>query len=363
MPWNTTPPPRLTRAGLLSRDVQLNTSTAKSNGARKTDPRMRGGARRNFREEGEYVPEEPHLLPGLQIQRRTFTPAELLERFGDADIIYSFVNGSEANHQYRKQIHRACLQEILSAESNAFEDPLLYPAAVSEHSTPRCLPNHLRSYIVPRKTAADLLRAVEAAATSGVDHRDRETDELRHSVRSVEQHVQWHRGRVVIVSPGHHPTWVDGAKNFLAGVCGDARVQALRSSGTHLRVTTVHQDALMPYGMRLTVNSHAIEQRLWRVRNVTAVHVYMNDDYFVNRDVAITDLLVTYPLPVEAYERCGVSQRTEGVCRVGGLVGILTRGSRACFRRWAAARRRRRGLSGGVLDTYATGVAQQHHYR
>ncbi|GET87459.1 hypothetical protein, unknown function [Leishmania tarentolae] len=34
------------------------------------------------RDDGEYVPEEPHLLPGLQIQRRTFTPAELLERFG-----------------------------------------------------------------------------------------------------------------------------------------------------------------------------------------------------------------------------------------------------------------------------------------
>nr|CAJ2470228.1 unnamed protein product [Leishmania braziliensis] len=50
----------------------------------------------------------------------------------------------------------------------------------------------------------------------------------------------------------------------------------------------------MPYGMRLTVDSHVIEQHLWRVRNMTAVHVYMNDDYFVNRDVAITDLFNEY---------------------------------------------------------------------
>ncbi|CBZ33081.1 hypothetical protein, conserved, partial [Leishmania donovani] len=71
-------------------------------------------------EEGEYVPEEPHLLPGLQIQRRTFTPAELLERFGDTDIIYSFVNGSEANHCYRKVMSMWCLPKIRHLENATY---------------------------------------------------------------------------------------------------------------------------------------------------------------------------------------------------------------------------------------------------
>ncbi|KAG5482027.1 hypothetical protein LSCM1_05742 [Leishmania martiniquensis] len=252
---------------------------------------------------GEHSPEEPHLLPGLQIERRTFTPAELLARFGDTDIIYSFVNGSEANHHYRKEFRSACIDAILQVESITFDASTLAPNLANAFQALRCAPGVLQGYIGPNVTLGTVVQRVKAAARRGANNRDRETDELRHSLRSVEQHVRWHRGRVVMVSPGHHPTWVDGAKNFLAGVCGDARVQALRTSGTHLRVTTVHQDALMPYGMRLTVNSHAIEQHLWRVRNVTPVHVYMNDDYFVNRDVAITDLFNEYGGTIVRTER------------------------------------------------------------
>ncbi|CAC9475619.1 Protein_of_uncharacterised_function_(DUF3184)_-_putative [Leishmania infantum] len=273
--------------------------------------------------QAQYTPEEPRLLPGLQIQRRTFNPAELLERFGDTDIIYSFVNGSEANHQYRKAMRMFCMQEILTLEGTSYAKGHRFltprpntgePPTASSNSAPanpfqalfrflHCAPEFLRGTQNPIRTTGDVLQAVIAAARHGVDNRDRETDELRHSLRSVEQHVRWHRGRVVMVSPGHHPTWVDGAKNFLAGMCGGARVQALRSSGTHLRVTTVHQDAVMPYGMRLTVDSHVIEQHLWRVRNMTPVHVYMNDDYFVNRDVAITDLFNEYGGTIVRTER------------------------------------------------------------
>ncbi|CAG9572141.1 Protein_of_unknown_function_(DUF3184) [Leishmania major strain Friedlin] len=260
-------------------------------------------------EEGEHVPEEPHLLPGLQIRRRTFTPAELLERFGDTDIIYSFVNGSEANHYYRKAMSMWCLPQLRDLENATYSEGGRLPPALQSivaSNTPACLPPYLQNAYDNLHSTRDFVATVASNARPGTD--DRETDELRHSLRSVEQHVRWHRGRVVMVSPGHHPTWVDGAKNFLAGVCGGARVQALRSSGTHLRVTTVHQDAVMPYGMRLTVDSHVIEQHLWRVRNVTSVHVYMNDDYFVNRDVAITDLLNEYGGTIVRTER-GILQK------------------------------------------------------
>ncbi|AYU77685.1 Protein of unknown function (DUF3184), putative [Leishmania donovani] len=358
MPRPTTPPLPSAKFKLPSNDSRTKTPATKASGARKVGPRVRGGDRSHYSEEGKYAPEEPRLLPGLQIQRRTFTPAELLERFGDTDIIYSFVNGSEANHQYRKLVQKACLMAVLKAENDSYMSlnrdftagasntsprkvyaatPAEMPAeaaadqkrellsglqaattsaplnttsttATTPFSHLSCVPSLLRPVLGPRKTFAELVKRVTAAAHHGVSVRDRETDELRHSLRSVEQHVRWHRGRVVMVSPGHHPTWVDGAKNFLAGMCGGARVQALRSSGTHLRVTTVHQDAVMPYGMRLTVDSHVIEQHLWRVRNMTPVHVYMNDDYFVNRDVAITDLFNEYGGTIVRTER-GILQK------------------------------------------------------
>ncbi|TPP51138.1 hypothetical protein CGC21_24850 [Leishmania donovani] len=358
MPRPTTPPLPSAKFKLPSNDSRTKTPATKASGARKVGPRVRGGDRSHYSEEGKYAPEEPRLLPGLQIQRRTFTPAELLERFGDTDITYSFVNGSEANHQYRKLVQKACLMAVLKAENDSYMSlnrdftagasttsprkvyaatPAEMPAeaaadqkrellsglqaattsaplnttsttATTPFSHLSCVPSLLRPVLGPRKTFAELVKRVTAAAGHGVDNRDRETDELRHSLRSVEQHVRWHRGRVVMVSPGHHPTWVDGAKNFLAGMCGGARVQALRSSGTHLRVTTVHQDAVMPYGMRLTVDSHVIEQHLWRVRNMTPVHVYMNDDYFVNRDVAITDLFNEYGGTIVRTER-GILQK------------------------------------------------------
>ncbi|KAL7705309.1 hypothetical protein N2W54_000293, partial [Lotmaria passim] len=246
-------------------------------------------------------------LPHVQTLWRSYTPAELYERHDALDYIYSFVNGSEANHYYRKSLRVRCGPRILALEEAHFwtskklqTSPLDHEAATTTTAAPTDILGNLEQDCPYFKSMMHLSneeflsRFSGPATAKSVDNRDRETDELRHSIRSLEQHVRWHRGRVVIVSPGHHPTWVDGAKNFLAGACGDVSVQALRLRGTHLRLTTVHQDAVMPYGIRLTVNSHSIEQHIWRVRNITPVHVYMNDDYFVNRDVAITDLFNEY---------------------------------------------------------------------
>ncbi|KAL7711388.1 hypothetical protein N2W54_000305 [Lotmaria passim] len=193
----------------------------------------------------------------------------MLEKFRGVDYIYSFVNGSEVNHHFRKEVRKDCLTAVLQAENEFYmaggPEAMPHGFAVS-----RCMPTFL-SQNGSSTTLGDFTGTMHHLASTGADNRDRETDELRHSIRSLEQHVRWHRGRVVIVSPGHYPTWVDGAKNFLAGACGDASVQALRLRGTHLRLTTVHQDAVMPYGLRFTADSHVIEQHIWRVRNITPV--------------------------------------------------------------------------------------------
>lgn len=40
--------------------------------------------------------------------------------------------------------------------------------------------------------------------------RDRDNDELRYSLRSLEQFLPWHTGKIYLVSPaGHIPTWLD----------------------------------------------------------------------------------------------------------------------------------------------------------
>ncbi|KPA77921.1 hypothetical protein ABB37_06700 [Leptomonas pyrrhocoris] len=239
-------------------------------------------------ESGEYAPEEPARLPGLTINRRTYTPQELLQLYGNTDYIYSFVNGSEMNHHFRKRTLGDCIGQFRELENAVYAHGGELSSGVQlqhKSTAPACHASYLKK-MTETATIADLFKILPNHIRPGIG--DRETDELRHSIRSLEQHVQWHRGRVVIVSPGHHPD-VGGRREELPCRCVRcASVQALRSR------TTVHQDAVMPYGMRLTVDSHVIEQHIWRVRNTTAVHVYMNDDYFVNRDVAITDLFNQY---------------------------------------------------------------------
>ena len=231
-------------------------------------------------------PLAPAADAAAQADHTTRLAARLEECYAASLVLYTFANGTERNHVYRRLNLGYCGPYLQSVEIQL----ALNGAVLDGKGTTETCTTPMRR----AKTGVEVLAMVDWRAEASVTGRDHEMDELRHSIRSLEQHVRWHRGRVVIVSPGHHPTWVDGAKNFLAGACGDASVQALRLRGTHLRLTTVHQDALMPYGIRLTVNSHSIEQHIWRVRNITPVHVYMNDDYFVNRDVAITDLFNEY---------------------------------------------------------------------
>ncbi|KPA77929.1 hypothetical protein ABB37_06714 [Leptomonas pyrrhocoris] len=234
--------------------------------------------------------EPPPALARTAAQADNAVPSPLTARleakYADSLVIYTFANGTERNHVYRRLSLSYCGSHIQNIEAQL----LLNGVVLDGKGTTEFCTTPMQQ----AKTNKEVLTMVDGRVETSITGRDRETDELRHSIRSLEKHVQWHRGRVVIVSPGHHPTWVDGARNFLAGVCGGAAVQALRSRGTHLRLTTVHQDALMVAHARLTVNTHSIEQQLWRVRNTTAVHVYMNDDYFVNRDVAITDLFNEY---------------------------------------------------------------------
>jgi len=96
--------------------------------------------------------------------------------------------------------------------------------------------------------------------------RDRENDELRHSLRSYAKHMSWHRGPIILVTPlGMAPTWLNTS---------------------HPRVRVVAQETLFPVEEdNPTFNSNALEQHLWRIPGLTDLFVHMNDDYFFGKDV------------------------------------------------------------------------------
>ncbi|ESL05253.1 hypothetical protein TRSC58_07111 [Trypanosoma rangeli SC58] len=194
------------------------------------------------------------------------------------DFIYTFVNGTERDHAFRRLLYRRCMNGIMRAEEAFYtRHEALAPPCTGQGILPRA------------ETVRGLLNEMNSAAARAPSARDRERDELRYSIRSVEQHIRWHRGRLIIVSPGHYPNWVDQAKNFMWSALTSNLGPHIR--GRHARITTVHQDALMPYGMRLTVDSHTIEMQLFRVRNITPIHLFLNDDYFIKGDVEVSHLL------------------------------------------------------------------------
>lgn len=93
--------------------------------------------------------------------------------------------------------------------------------------------------------------------------RFRQHDELRYSLRSLEQHAPW-VNHIWIVTANQVPVWLDT---------------------DHPKVTVVsHQDIWSAEGTLPTFNSHAIEAHLHRIEGLTEHFIYFNDDVFLGRD-------------------------------------------------------------------------------
>ncbi|EPY35231.1 hypothetical protein AGDE_07522 [Angomonas deanei] len=272
---------------------------------RTTAPKIVDGL--NQLEEGRRTLEEPQLLPGLTLQSRVYTAEERHELYQNISFVYTFANGSEINHVYRRRFLDTCGGQIRDAEKALYNRTRLREGGVQEHPMLRCWPD---KFLFPKGTppqykpkGAGGNRTEESVWYSNQEiydkvsrhakpeNRDRESDEFRYSFRSVEAHIKWHRGPLLSVTPGHHPWWVDNARNFLSASCE-------RREGVHQEFITIHQDALIPYGLRYTKSSYAIETFLYRVKNLTGLHVYFNDDYFVQKDVAVTDFVNPYGGPI-----------------------------------------------------------------
>ena len=87
--------------------------------------------------------------------------------------------------------------------------------------------------------------------------RIRDSQELRFSLRSVEQHMPWHTGPVYLVSwPGHIPDWLDTSNS---------------------RLKWIDLDSLVPPEDSPTFNSNVIEAYLHLIPGLSALFAFLRE--------------------------------------------------------------------------------------
>ena len=101
-------------------------------------------------------------------------------------------------------------------------------------------------------------------------NRFRDNGELRYSLRSLARHAPW-VNRIHILTNGQAPRWLDVS---------------------HPRIHLVSHSEVFPDAQCLpTFNSHAIEMCLHRIPGLSRLFLYLNDDFFLCRDVRPEDFL------------------------------------------------------------------------
>lgn len=98
-------------------------------------------------------------------------------------------------------------------------------------------------------------------------------DELRMSIRSVLKNMPWVRCIFIVVAKGDKqvPAWFNADQN---------RVVIVR-----------HQEIFKDPKALPTYNSHAIEANLYNIKGLARFFLYMNDDFYINAPVKISDFV------------------------------------------------------------------------
>ena len=143
--------------------------------------------------------------------------------------------------------------------------------------------------------------AYSPAGASPQEHRFRDNNELRYSLRSIEKHAPW-VGNIYIVTNGQVPRWLDVE---------------------HPKVFIVPHTAIFPdTGHLPTFSSSAIESHLHRIPGLSDKFIYFNDDVFLGAPVYLDDFItqskgqrvyLAWAVPSCA-PRCSDSWVHDGVC-------------------------------------------------
>lgn len=195
-----------------------------------TVPRLSDGQphvlRLSFPEEIPIPDQMSKLVLESKQSTKRISIDELNSMRASVDLIYTWVNGSEETYLYRKA-------DAVMAAATRLAPPLKS--------------GNLPTGVVPVNVT--------------VGSRERDSGELRASLRSVKKNMAWHSGRIIVVSPGHVPDWL---------------------SLLDPRVHVIHQDVLAEFdGQRYTANTNTIEPLLHRLPNVSEFYVQINDDCIV----------------------------------------------------------------------------------
>ncbi|MFJ6796797.1 stealth family protein [Streptomyces sp. NPDC091268] len=112
-------------------------------------------------------------------------------------------------------------------------------------------------------------------------------DELRYSLRSLEQHAPWVR-HIFLVTDRQRPAWLDP---------------------DHPRITVVDHTEIFDDPRALpTFNSHAIESRLHHIDGLGEHFLYFNDDMFLGRPVTPQDFFLSNGMTRVFFSRSQVPQ-------------------------------------------------------
>lgn len=87
-----------------------------------------------------------------------------------------------------------------------------------------------------------------------------QNDELKYSIRSVEQNCPWYRNIYIVVKDGQKPNFL----NF-----------------NNKRIILVNHSEIMPSTSLPTFNSLAIEANIHKIKGLSDFYIYMNDDFFI----------------------------------------------------------------------------------
>nr|WP_240974703.1 stealth family protein [Arthrobacter sp. SF27] len=151
-------------------------------------------------------------------------------------------------------------QEICSAQSPATQD-VSFPIDVVFTWVDGTDPEWLK-----RKASALQIHDPDLFTDSAIDAaRFADHDELRYSLRSIEQFAPWVR-KIWIVTAGQTPPWLNT---------------------TNPRIQVVDHEDIWPSPKGLpTFNSHAIEANLHRIPDLAEYYLYFNDDVLLGRPIA-----------------------------------------------------------------------------
>lgn len=106
--------------------------------------------------------------------------------------------------------------------------------------------------------------------------RFRDNQELRYSLRALEQFAPWVR-HVILATDGQHPDWIDL---------------------DHPKLRIVDHKDFIPERYLPTFNSHVIEAYLHNIPGLAEHYIYLNDDVFLGRPTRKTDFFTANGMPI-----------------------------------------------------------------